>query len=56
MAATDHETERAVCDFLERIAGRYPIAGARLYGRRVRGDNDRHSDADLAVFLKVSAT
>jgi predicted nucleotidyltransferase len=48
----DPPTERAVRDFLRRIASRYPVAGARLYGSRARGDNDKTSDADLAVFLK----
>jgi uncharacterized protein len=48
----DPPTERAVRNFLERIAGRYSLAGARLYGSRARGDAERYSDADLAVFLK----
>jgi len=52
MTAIDPKTERAIRVFLERIAGRYPLAGARLYGSRARGDGDKYSDADLAVFLK----
>ena len=48
----DPPTERAVRDFLRRIASRYPVAGARLYGSRARGDADKYSDADLAVLLK----
>ncbi|MGD0183804.1 MAG: nucleotidyltransferase domain-containing protein [Roseiarcus sp.] len=52
MTAIDPKTERAIRDFLKRIAGRYPLAGARLYGSRARGDGDKYSDADLAVFLK----
>ncbi len=48
----DPPTERAVRDFLRRIASRYPLAGARLFGSRARGDGDKYSDADLAVLLK----
>jgi predicted nucleotidyltransferase len=48
----DPHTERAVRNFLGRIASRYPLAGARLYGSRARGDAGRYSDADVAVFLK----
>jgi predicted nucleotidyltransferase len=48
----DLPTEQAVRKFLGRIAGRYLLAGARLYGSRARGDGDKYSDADLAVFLK----
>jgi hypothetical protein len=52
MTAIDPKTERAIRVFLERMAGRYAVAGARLYGSRARGDSDKTSDADLAVFLK----
>jgi predicted nucleotidyltransferase len=52
MTAIDPKTERAIRVFLERIADRYPVAGARLYGILARGDGDKTSDADLAVFLK----
>jgi len=48
----DPPTERAVRDFLRRIANRYPIVGARLYGSRARGDADQYSDADLAILLR----
>ena len=48
----DPPTEHALRDFLRRIPSRYPVAGARLYGSRARGDADKFSDADLAVFLK----
>lgn len=54
MTAIDPKTERAIRVFLERIAGRYALAGARLYGSRARGDGDKTSDADLTVFLKRS--
>jgi len=48
----DPQTERAVRVFLERNARGYSLAGARLYGSRARGDHDKFSDADLAVFLR----
>lgn len=48
----DPETVRAISVFLERVAGDYPVAGARLYGSRARGDHDKYSDFDVAVFLK----
>ena len=52
MTGIDPQTERAVRVFLARIAQRYPLAGARLYGSRARATHDSNSDADLAVFLK----
>jgi hypothetical protein len=36
MAAIDPRIERAIRVFLERIAGRSALAGARLYGSRAR--------------------
>jgi len=34
-----------------RIAGRYPVVGAWLFGSRARGDHRPDSDADVAVLL-----
>ncbi len=51
-ARIDPATEHAVRLFLARIAGAWPVTGARLYGSRARGDFDADSDADVAVFLK----
>ena len=52
MSAIDGKTERAVRVFLERISDHYPVAGALLYGSRVRATHRRDSDADLAVLLQ----
>ena len=52
MASVDEAARQAARLFLDRIATRYPIVAARLYGSRARGDYDRHSDADLAVIIK----
>ena len=51
MSGVDEATERAARMFLERIAGRYPITGARLFGSRARKTHRPDSDADLAVFI-----
>ena len=48
----DQDTEEAVRRFLHRIADRYDMAGAILYGSRARGTHRADSDADLAVLLK----
>jgi antitoxin ChpS len=48
----DPDELTAISAFLSRIASDYPVTSARLYGSRARGDSDRHSDADVAVFLK----
>jgi predicted nucleotidyltransferase len=48
----DATTKRAICSFLDRIAGRYDIAGAIVYGSRARGDHREDSDADLAVLVR----
>lgn len=45
-------TEYAVRRFLERIADRYNIARAILYGSRARGTHQPDSDADVAVILR----
>jgi predicted nucleotidyltransferase len=48
----DPATERAIREFLGRIAGRYDVAEAILYGSRARGDFKPHSDADVALILR----
>ncbi len=47
----DPTTLNSVTQFLARISGDYPVAGAWLYGSRARGDAKAESDADLAVIL-----
>lgn len=47
----DAKTEQAARAFLQRIAGRYDVAGAFLFGSRARGDYRPDSDADIAVLL-----
>lgn len=51
MSGIGEETERAARMFLEWIAERYPVTGARLFGSRVRRTHRPDSDADLAVFI-----
>jgi uncharacterized protein len=48
----DPGTEDAVKRFLRRIADRYDMAGALLYGSRARGTWRPDSDADVAVLLR----
>jgi predicted nucleotidyltransferase len=48
----DRNTEEAVRRFLARLAHRYDMAGAVLYGSRARGTHRPDSDADVAVLLK----
>lgn len=48
----DLDTEDAVRRFLARIADRYDMAGAILYGSRARGTHRADSDADVVVLLK----
>ncbi len=50
--AIDPGTEDAVKRFLSRIADRYDMAGAVLYGSRARGTHRPDSDADVAVLLR----
>jgi len=47
----DFETEHASREFLARIANRYELAGALLFGSRARGTHQRDSDADIAILL-----
>lgn len=48
----DLDTEEAVRRFLARMADRYDVAGAILYGSRARGTHRADSDADVVVLLK----
>jgi predicted nucleotidyltransferase len=50
----DPATLGAISAFMERVSGVYSVSSARLYGSRARGDHEKHSDADIAVFLKGS--
>ena len=52
MDRIDPATAEAVRHFLARIAGRYDVAGAILYGSRSRGTHRPDSDADVAVLLR----
>lgn len=47
----DEATRRSIDSFLARIAGRYDVAEAWLYGSRARGDARPDSDLDLAVVI-----
>jgi predicted nucleotidyltransferase len=47
----DSDTERAVHSFLRRIAGRYAVREAILFGSRARQTHRPDSDADIAVIL-----
>ena len=51
MADIDPDTERAVRDFLRRIASEHEVKGAILFGSRARRTHRPGSDADLAVVL-----
>jgi len=48
----DPITARAARSFVDRMAGRYDIVGALVYGSRARGDHRDDSDADLAVLVR----
>jgi len=51
-ATIDPDTERAVRAFLREAARQYDVAGAILFGSRVRRDHRSDSDADVAVLLR----
>lgn len=50
----DAITERAVLDFLRRVAASFQLEGAYLFGSRARRDHRDDSDADVAVVLSGS--
>ncbi|MBO4329316.1 MAG: nucleotidyltransferase domain-containing protein [Rhodocyclaceae bacterium] len=52
MNRIDQETKEAVRRFLARIAKRYDMEGAVMYGSRARGTHRPDSDADVAVLLR----
>lgn len=45
------ETEQAAHAFVERLAGRFNVARAILFGSRARHQHRSDSDADVAVIL-----
>lgn len=51
IADVDRDTLRATRSFLERVAARYDMAGAFLFGSRARQSHRADSDADVAVLL-----
>lgn len=48
----DQDTERVSQLFLKRLAGKYNIVGAILFGSRARKEFRPDSDADVAVLLR----
>lgn len=51
-SSLDPDTERAARAFLARVADRYDLAGAILFGSRARRNHRADSDADVAVLLR----
>lgn len=51
VADIDLETARATRSFVEKVVGRYDVAGAILFGSRARQSFRPDSDADVAVLL-----
>ena len=47
----DDETARAADAFLQRVAGRYVMTRAILFGSRARDVHGPESDADIAIVL-----
>ena len=47
----DSETATATRSFIEKVASRYDLAGAILFGSRARKSYRPDSDADVAVLL-----
>ena len=54
VAAMDKETANAMRAFIAKIARRYDLAGAILFGSRARKTHRPDSDADVAVLLHGS--
>jgi predicted nucleotidyltransferase len=50
-STVDADTRRAARAFIARVAARYPVDGALLFGSRSRGSHRSDSDADIAVLL-----
>ena len=48
----DKETKQAAHAFIDRLAARYDMAGAILFGSRARQTHSPDSDADVAVLLR----
>lgn len=48
----DPTTRNAIQAFIERVASRYPLHEAILFGSRARGDARPDSDADVAIVLE----
>jgi predicted nucleotidyltransferase len=51
LADIDSETEHAARNFVGKLAARYDLAGAILFGSRARKSHRTDSDADIAVLL-----
>ena len=51
IADIDRETANATRAFIEKVASRYDLAGAILFGSRARKSHRTDSDADVAVLL-----
>lgn len=52
IADVDNETAIATRAFIEKVASRYDLAGAILFGSRARKSHRSDSDADVAVLLR----
>lgn len=51
IADVDAETQMAVHAFIEKVAERYDLAGAMLFGSRAKKAHRPNSDADVALLL-----
>jgi predicted nucleotidyltransferase len=52
IADIDRETANATRAFIDKVATRYDLAGAILFGSRARQSHRSDSDADVAVLLR----